>query len=68
MVMHARSGGDIEVMGLMQGYPEGDTLWVMDAFGLPVEACETTPFGKEASGVGGILGPPTFHPCEHVGC
>lgn len=41
MVMHARSGGDIEVMGLMQGYPLGDTMLVMDAFALPVEASET---------------------------
>ena len=49
MTMHARSGGDIEVMGLMQGYPEGDTIWVMDVFGLPVEACETrVNAGKEA--------------------
>ena len=28
-------------MGLMQGYPVGDTMYVMDAFGLPVEASET---------------------------
>ena len=49
MVMHARSGGDIEVMGLMQGYPVGDTMYVMDAFGLPVEATETrVNAGKEA--------------------
>ena len=41
MVMHARAGGDIEVMGNMQGYPVGDTMYVMDAFGLPVEATET---------------------------
>jgi COP9 signalosome complex subunit 5 len=51
MTMHARAGGDIEVMGLMQGYPDGDTIWVMDAFGLPVEACETrVNAGKEADG------------------
>ena len=49
MVMHARSGGDIEVMGLMQGYPVGDTMYVMDAFGLPVEATETrVNAGREA--------------------
>lgn len=41
MVMHTKSGGDIEVMGLMQGKVKGDTFYVMDAFGLPVEACET---------------------------
>jgi COP9 signalosome complex subunit 5 len=41
MVMHTKSGGDIEVMGLMQGKIKGDTFWVMDSFALPVEACET---------------------------
>jgi COP9 signalosome complex subunit 5 len=52
MVMHARSGGDIEIMGLMQGKVKGgtnlkeinivlDTFYVMDAFGLPVEGTET---------------------------
>ena len=41
MVMHARSGGPLEVMGLMQGYIEGDTFIVTDAFRLPVEGTET---------------------------
>ncbi|KAI1469184.1 Mov34-domain-containing protein [Daldinia caldariorum] len=41
MVMHARSGGSIEVMGLMQGYTDGDSMIVTDAFGLPVEGTET---------------------------
>ncbi|KAK6953211.1 COP9 signalosome catalytic subunit rri1 [Daldinia eschscholtzii] len=41
MVMHARSGGSIEVMGLMQGYTDGDSIIVTDAFGLPVEGTET---------------------------
>eukprot|EP00003_Mantamonas_plastica_P031419 TRINITY_DN816_c0_g2_i1.p1 TRINITY_DN816_c0_g2~~TRINITY_DN816_c0_g2_i1.p1 ORF type:complete len:349 (-),score=106.84 TRINITY_DN816_c0_g2_i1:11-1057(-) len=41
MVMHARSGGDIEVMGLMQGKVKGDTMIVMDAYALPVQATET---------------------------
>ena len=41
MVMHARSGGNIEIMGLMQGKIEGDTMIVMDAFSLPVEGTET---------------------------
>ncbi|KAI1106325.1 COP9 signalosome complex subunit 5 [Jackrogersella minutella] len=41
MVMHARTGGSIEVMGLMQGYTDGDTIIVTDAFGLPVEGTET---------------------------
>ena len=54
MVMHAKSGldqaaGDIEVMGLMLGYPVGNTMYVMDAFGLPVEGTETrVNAGKEA--------------------
>lgn len=41
MVVHARSGGTIEVMGLMQGKTEGDTIIIMDAFALPVEGTET---------------------------
>uniref|UniRef100_A0A0D9WAH7 MPN domain-containing protein n=1 Tax=Leersia perrieri TaxID=77586 RepID=A0A0D9WAH7_9ORYZ len=41
MVVHARTGGTIEVMGLMQGKCEGDTMVVMDAFALPVEGTET---------------------------
>eukprot|EP00742_Colponemidia_sp_Colp-10_P002225 GILJ01002379.1.p1 GENE.GILJ01002379.1~~GILJ01002379.1.p1 ORF type:complete len:338 (-),score=56.79 GILJ01002379.1:103-1116(-) len=41
MVMHARSGGRIEVMGLLQGKVEGDTFIVMDSFALPVEGTET---------------------------
>lgn len=41
MVMHARSGGSIEIMGLMQGKISGDTFIVTDAFRLPVEGTET---------------------------
>lgn len=41
MTMHARSGGDLEVMGLMQGYTDDDTFVVTDAFRLPVEGTET---------------------------
>ncbi|RZC71115.1 hypothetical protein C5167_034327 [Papaver somniferum] len=41
MVVHARSGGTIEIMGLMQGKTEGDSIIVMDAFALPVEGTET---------------------------
>ncbi|KAL1915624.1 uncharacterized protein VTP21DRAFT_6383 [Calcarisporiella thermophila] len=41
MVMHARSGGSIEIMGLMQGKISGDTMIVMDAFALPVQGTET---------------------------
>jgi len=39
--MHARSGGNIEVMGLMQGKIKEETLIVSDAFALPVEGTET---------------------------
>ncbi|PNY27520.1 COP9 signalosome complex subunit 5 [Tolypocladium capitatum] len=41
MTMHARSGGDLEVMGLMQGYINDETFVVTDAFRLPVEGTET---------------------------
>ena len=41
MVMHTKSGGDIEVMGMMQGKVVGDTFWIMDSFALPVEGTET---------------------------
>ena len=41
MAVHARSGGTIEIMGIMQGKTEGDTMIVMDAFALPVEGTET---------------------------
>ena len=39
--MHARSGGNLEVMGLMLGKVDGNTMVVMDAFALPVEGTET---------------------------
>ena len=43
MVMHARSGGIYEIMGLMQGKidPDTQTIYVMDAFALPVQGTET---------------------------
>lgn len=43
MVLHARSGGTNEVMGLMQGRacPESRTVYVFDAFALPVHGTET---------------------------
>jgi len=46
MVMHTRGGGNIEVMGLMQGKidpddPRGPCLVVLDSFALPVEGTET---------------------------
>lgn len=41
MVTHARSGGALEVMGLMQGYVDQRSLIITDAFRLPVEGTET---------------------------
>jgi COP9 signalosome complex subunit 5 len=41
MAMHARSGGHLEVMGVMQGKVLGDAFVVLDAFALPVEGTET---------------------------
>ncbi|KAL4402441.1 COP9 signalosome catalytic subunit Rri1 [Malassezia pachydermatis] len=43
MVLHARAGGDMEVMGLMQGRvcTETRTFHILDAFALPVEGTET---------------------------
>lgn len=41
MVMHSRSGGRLEVMGLMLGRIDGATMVVMDVFALPVEGTET---------------------------
>ncbi|KAF6024390.1 COPS5 [Bugula neritina] len=41
MVMHARSGGNLEVMGLMVGKIDGNVMVVMDSFALPVEGTET---------------------------
>lgn len=42
MVMHARSGGNLEIMGLLLGKVEHNTIIVMDCFALPVEGTETT--------------------------
>ncbi len=41
MVMHARSGGKLEIMGLMLGKIDGPVMIVMDTFALPVEGTET---------------------------
>ena len=41
MAMHARSGGQIEVMGILQGKLEDNTFVVLDAFALPVEGTES---------------------------
>jgi JAB1/Mov34/MPN/PAD-1 ubiquitin protease len=36
-VMHARSGGTLEVMGMLLGKIDGENMIVMDSFALPVE-------------------------------
>lgn len=41
MVMHARSGGSIEIMGSMQGKIADRAFVVIDVFPLPVEGTET---------------------------
>lgn len=41
MAMHAKSGGNLEIMGMLQGKVVGDTFLVLDAFALPVEGTET---------------------------
>ena len=41
MTIHARSGGNIEIMGLMTGYVSGTSFIITDAFRLPVEGTET---------------------------
>uniref|UniRef100_A0A0N5B8L4 COP9 signalosome complex subunit 5 n=1 Tax=Strongyloides papillosus TaxID=174720 RepID=A0A0N5B8L4_STREA len=41
MTMHAKRGGEIEVMGVMQGKVSGNTMIVIDAIPLPVEGTET---------------------------
>ena len=41
MVMHAKAGDDMEVMGVMQGFPVGETMYVLDVIPLPEEGTET---------------------------
>ena len=41
MAMHAKSGGSLEVMGVMQGKVQEGEFIVIDAFALPVEGTET---------------------------
>ena len=38
MAMHAKSGGDLEVMGMLAGRASGDAFVVLDAFALPENA------------------------------
>lgn len=41
MVMHARRGGNLEIMGVIQGKVDAHTIIIMDSFALPVEGTET---------------------------
>lgn len=41
MAMHAKSGGNLEIMGMLQGKVLDDTFIVVDVFALPVEGTET---------------------------
>lgn len=38
---HAQDGGDLEVMGIMQGRIEGSSIVVTNVFSLPVTGTET---------------------------
>mmetsp|Transcript_43520 Transcript_43520/g.57591 ORF Transcript_43520/g.57591 Transcript_43520/m.57591 type:complete len:134 (+) Transcript_43520:253-654(+) len=50
MVMHAKSGDDLEIMGVMQGYPVGDTMYVLDVIALPEVGTETR-IGTSEAGI-----------------
>jgi len=54
MAIHARSGGSLEVMGLMQGKVQGDTFIVIDSFALPVEGTETRVNAQVRRAAGGV--------------
>ena len=41
MAMHVKSGGNLEIMGMLQGKVHLDTFIVIDVFALPVEGTET---------------------------
>jgi COP9 signalosome complex subunit 5 len=41
MLIHARAGGNLEIMGLLQGKIRGDSFFITDCFRLPVEGTET---------------------------
>ena len=41
MAMHAKSGGNLEIMGMLQGKIQDNNFIVLDAFALPVEGTET---------------------------
>jgi len=41
MMNHVKSGGDLEVMGLMQGKIIKEVFYVLDSFALPIQGTET---------------------------
>lgn len=41
MAMHAKSGGNLEIMGMLQGRIQDNSFIVLDAYALPVEGTET---------------------------
>jgi len=41
MINHVKSGGDLEVMGLMQGKVIKKTFYILDSFALPIVGTET---------------------------
>ena len=49
MVSHAKSGGNLEIMGLLQGKFRGDAFYITDCFRLPVEGTETRVNAGEAA-------------------
>ena len=49
MSQHAESGGNIEIMGLLQGKVRGDAFLITDCFRLPVEGTETRVNAGEAA-------------------
>ncbi|EGT56002.1 hypothetical protein CAEBREN_15614 [Caenorhabditis brenneri] len=41
MTMHAKRGGNLEIMGLLQGRIDANSFIILDVFALPVEGTET---------------------------
>ena len=52
MVMHARSGGNLEIMGLLLGKVDANVMVVMDSFALPVEVRIISVSVSEGVGLG----------------
>lgn len=47
MVTHAQSGGNLEIMGMMQGRVYKNVMVILDSFALPVEGTETRVSAQE---------------------